>query len=142
MVNREKRDVAKKMVEGFAAGTITSSEMDNDFPRDKNDPALGGIWERLWGLWDDFHNHTLTGKYAPTAEERAMMERCIAFLGSYLEYEWPSLVGSFWLIFLRLFRFRKKAAEVEKREAEALEKIGDLEVWPFIRKEDWERVRS
>jgi len=130
------------MVEGFAAGTITSSEMDNDFPSDKNDPALAGIWERLWVLWDDFHNHTLTGKYAPQPEVRAMMERCIAFLDSDLEYEWPSLMASFWLIFLRVLRFRKRAAEVEEHEAQELAKLGDLEVWPFLRREDWERATN
>jgi hypothetical protein len=123
VINREKRAIAKQMVESFAAGTITSDEMDNDFPRDKNDPALGGIWERLWFLWDDFHDHTLTGKYAPSLVERAMMERCIAFLESDLEYEWPSLIGSLKLILLRLFRFRKKAGEVEKREIERAREI-------------------
>jgi len=144
MVNRHKRDIAKRMVEGFAAGTVTSREMDGDFPSDKTDPALAGIWEHLWFFWDDLHNHTLTGKHSPTPEMRAMMDRCIAFLHSDLEYEWPPYRwASFRLILLRAFRFRKKAGEVEKRETEELAKFGDLEVWPFLRKEDWERaVRS
>jgi hypothetical protein len=132
------------MVGGFAAGTVSSREMESDYPFDKSDRALGAIWRRLWFLWDDFHNHTLTGKNSPTREERAMMDRCIAFLESDLEYEWPPYrSASLKLILLRALRLRKKAAEVEKRETEELAKFGDLEVWPFVRKEDWERaVRS
>ena len=131
------------MVEGFARGTITSREMDNDFPSDKTDLALAGIWERLWFLWDDYHNHTLTGKYSPAPEEHAMMDRCIAFLDSDLEYEWPPFRGaSFGLVLLRAFGFRKKAADAEKRELEELAKFGDLEVWPFLRREDWQRART
>lgn len=123
------------MVEGFAAGTVTSREMDGDFPSDKNDRALAAIWRRLWFLWDDFHSHTLTGKHSPTPEERAMMDRCIAFLHSDLEYEWPPYRGaSFKLILLRAFRVRKRAAEVEKRETEELTKFGDLEVWTIPQK--------
>ena len=72
-----------------------------------------------------------------------MMDRCIAFLNSDLEYEWPPDRGaSFRLIFLRVFRLRKMAAEVEKREIEERAKFGDLEVWPFLRKEDCQRTRS
>jgi len=141
VVNRQKRVVAKGMVEGFAAGTVSSREMDGDFPSDKDDRALAGIWEHLWPFWDDLRNHTLTGKDSPTPEMRAMMDRCIAFLESDLEYEWPPYRwASLKLILLRALRLRKKAAEVEKRETEELAKFGDLEVWPFVRKEDWERA--
>ena len=142
MVNRQKRAIAKRMVEGFASGTVTSREMDGDFPRDKNDRVLAGIWERLWFLWDDLSNHTLTGEHSPTPEVRAMMDRCIAFLDSDLEYEWPPYRGSLRLLLLRAFRLRKRAAEVEKRETEELAKFGDLEVWPFTRKQDWERAQG
>jgi hypothetical protein len=108
MVNRQKRSAAKRLVEGFAGGTLTSREIDNDFPTDKSDPALAAIWRQLWFLWDDFHTHTLTGRHAPTPDARAMMDRCMAFLESDLEYEWPSLKGASWrLILLRAFGFRK-----------------------------------
>jgi hypothetical protein len=137
MVNRQKRAIGKHLVEGFAGGTTSSREIDNDFPTDKNDPALAAIWRQLWFLWDDFHTHTLTGKYAPTPEGRAMMDRCLAFLESDLEYEWPPFRGASWrLILLRAFGFRKRAAEAEKRETEELAKFGDPEAWPFLRKED------
>jgi hypothetical protein len=43
MVNRQKRAIAKHLVEGFAGGKITNREIDNDFPTDKNDPALDNI---------------------------------------------------------------------------------------------------
>jgi hypothetical protein len=62
VINRQKRDIAKRMVEGFAAGTVTSREIENYFLFDKNDRTLAAIWRRLWFLWDDFHSHTLSGK--------------------------------------------------------------------------------
>jgi hypothetical protein len=140
VINRQKRDIAKRMVEGFAAGTVTSREMEDDFPWDKDDPALARIWEHLWLLWDDYHNHTLTGKHAPTPEARAMMDRCITFLDSNLEYEWPPYRGSLRLLFLRILRLHKRAAKVEERQTAELAKFGDLEVWPFLRKQDWQRA--
>jgi hypothetical protein len=138
MINRQKRAIAKRLVEGFARGTITSREIDNDFPTDKNDPALAAIWRELWFLWDDFHTHTLTDKFSPTLEVRAMMDRCIAFLDSDLEYEWPPITpSSLGLILCRILRLRKKVRELELRELDRLNRLGDFDVWPFIRAGDW-----
>jgi hypothetical protein len=140
MVNRQKRAIAKHLVEGFAGGKITNREIDNDFPTDKNDPALDNIWRHLWFLWDDFHTHTLRGRYSPTSEGHDMMARCIAFLDSDLEYEWPPIKPpSFGLVLCRIFRLHKKARELELRESDRLNSLGDLDVWPFIRKGDWKR---
>jgi hypothetical protein len=138
MVNKQKRAIGKRLVEGFAGGTITSREIDNDFPTDKNDPALGAIWRQLWFLWDDSNTHTLTGEYSPTPEARAMMDRCVAFLDSDLEYGWPPVKPpSFGLILCRIFRLQKRARELERRELDRLNSLGDFDVWPFIREKDW-----
>jgi hypothetical protein len=143
MVNREKRLLARRLIEGFAGGTVTSREIDADFPRDKVDRALGAIWRELWFLWDDFRTHTLTGKYAPTSEQRALINRCIAFLGSDLEYEWPPSKGaSLRLILLRFLRLHERARTLEAREFKELASAGEIEVWPFKRRKDWDRVRS
>src|SRR5262245_51139648 len=96
-VNRDKRAIARRILEGFVSGTVTNREIDEDFPTDRDDPALAAIWERVWFFWDDFRTHTLTEGGRPGEEERrAVLKRCVAFLDSDLEYEWPKVKrGSF-----------------------------------------------
>jgi len=94
MINREKRDIARRLVEKFLAAEITNDDFVNDYPcREKDDRVIVAIYERLWGFWDDRRTHTLTGKHDLNPEARALFERCIAFLNSDLEYEWPPLSG-------------------------------------------------
>lgn len=146
MVNRGKRDLARHLVEKFLAGEITNDDLVNDYPcREKDDRVIVAIYDRLWGFWDDRHTHKLTGKHELTPEARALFERCIVFLNSDLEYEWPPLEWrSFSQAFLRLIGLRRIADRRGDEWTQKVRKIGKWEVWPFIRKEDLGRrsVRS
>src|SRR5207245_4192388 len=44
----------------------------------------------VWMLYSDLHRHKLTGKHEPNAETRALLERCVLFLETNLEFEWKS----------------------------------------------------
>ncbi len=137
MVNPEKRQVARRLIERFLACEITNDEFDAAFPRDASDPALAAIYERLWLYWDDRKTHNLTGKYAPSEEVRDLFRRCQAFLDAGLEYEWPPLgPASANLILLRMFRFRKAVEKREQQEMERISSYGDFDVWPFLRARD------
>src|SRR5271163_1161583 len=46
--------------------------------------------------------HTLTGKHALTNEGRAIVERCLLFLKSDLEFQWPATKLRLWYPILRL----------------------------------------
>jgi hypothetical protein len=143
MFNREKRAIARDLVKKFDAGEISNDDFDDDFPRDRNDAALGAIYERLWFLWYDHRTHWLTGAHSLREEDQALFERCVAFLGSDLEYEWsPFIQASLSLILLRAFRFHGKAKEIEERKLKELEQVGDLGAWPFLRHEDYGRFVS
>jgi len=146
MINREKRDLARRLVEKFLAGEITNDDFVNDYPsREKDDRVIVAIYDRLWGFWDDNQTHTLTGKRELNPEAGALFERCIAFLNSDLEYEWPPL--EWWSLsqaFLRLIGLRRIADRRGDEWTQKVRKIGKWEVWPFIREEDLVRrcVRS
>ena len=141
MVNRTQRTVASSLVRKLLAGEITNDELESRFPRDPADPALAGIYRRLWFFWDDRKTHKLTEAHALTEEGRQLFERCAAFLDSDLEYEWPSSIHMVpvSLILLRLLRLRKATEDRERKEIERIRSFGDYEVWPFLRTRDWRR---
>jgi len=146
MVNREKRDLARQLIEKFLAGEITNDDFVNNYPcREKEDRAVVAIYERVWGYWDDRHTHKLMGKHELDPEARELFERCIAFLNSDLEYEWPTIEWwSFSRAILRKIGLRKRADEKADRYIEEMRGLGKWELWPFIREEDLakESVRS
>jgi hypothetical protein len=109
MINREKRDLARCLIEKFLACQITNDDFVNAYPcREKKDRVIVAIYDRLWGFWDDRHTHALTGKHDLDPEARKLFERCIAFLNSDLEYEWPPLEWrSLSQAFLRLIGLRR-----------------------------------
>jgi hypothetical protein len=141
MVNREKRDLARRLVEKFLVCEITNDDFDAHYPsREKDDRAVGAIYEALWGFWDDRHTHKLEGKYALDPKARALFERCIAFLDSDLEYEWPPIQRvSLSSGLLRMLGLHKIADKKANGWTEKMNRFGRLEVWPFIRAEDLAR---
>jgi hypothetical protein len=146
MINREKRDLARCLIEKLLACQITNDDFVNAYPcREKKDRVIVAIYDRLWGFWDDNQTHTLTGKHELNPEARALFERCIAFLNSDLEYEWPPLEWrSLSQAFLRLIGLRRIADSRGDEWTRQVRKIGKWEVWPFIQEEDLARsaVRS
>jgi hypothetical protein len=80
MINREKRQLAKRLIESFAAARTTSDEYNDDFPSDRNDPALEAIFSNIWLFYSDYP-HKLEGKHQLTPESSALFNRCALFLG-------------------------------------------------------------
>ena len=138
MVDRGKRDLARCLVEKFLACEITNDDFVNAYPcSEKKDRVILAIYGRLWGFWDDRQTHMLTGKHELNPEARALLERCIAFLNSDLEYEWPPLEWrNLSQAFLRLIGLRRIADRRSDEWTQNVRKIGKWEVWPFIREED------
>jgi hypothetical protein len=141
MVNRGKRDLARQLIEKFLAAEIANDDFVDNYPcREKEDRAVVAIYERLWGYWDDRHTHKLTGKHELNPEGRALFERCIAFLNSDLEYEWPAIKWwSFSRAFLRKIGLRKRADDEADQYIGEMTGIGKFELWPFVREEDLAR---
>ncbi|SRR6266849_2737105 len=143
MVNRKKRDLSSSLVRRYLACEITNDDLVNNYPiRERDDPAIAAIYDALWGFWDDRYTHTLSGKHELDPPARALFERCIAFLNSDLEYEWPPLVlRSLSQAFLRLIGLRKIADRRSEEWTQKTNSIGPWEVWPFFRKEHCVKLR-
>jgi hypothetical protein len=114
----------------------------------QDDPIIKPMLELCWGLYDDTRRHKLTKSEKLSGEALKVIARCILFLNSDREYEWPYfdtnnplLKFSFKELFLsiitlgRYYRKRRKEHIVLYYE---WQKSGDYEVWPFSRNSDYQ----
>jgi len=141
MIDRVARKQAAETLRHFVSGQITNDEFIRRYPYSKRDPVIWALDDTVWCLYDDISTHKLTGEYAPTREFRKQAARWLMFLYSDEEYLWP-MIGrpgfrssseSLWLSWIFGFgqgRLKKFMAS------------GDFEVWPFLRREDFERARK
>jgi hypothetical protein len=124
MVHREDRDVACKLIEQLANGEITNDDFDEAFP----------VYAQVWFQYSR-HTHKLVSKHGLNPEAKQLLKRCVAFLRSDLEYEWPDYK---WIdpkrILLGLLGQRRKV----ERDFERFKAADDFEVWPFFRVSDRE----
>lgn len=139
MVDRAKRDAARDVLRGFIDCKLTNDDFFAQFPRSEHDSALQAISANVWMLYSDLRRHKLTGKYAPNAEARAMLERCVLFLGSGLEFEWPVPTIGLANIVPNLRRRIKQlmGPSPDSEGVQAESKGGDETVWPFFRRSDY-----
>jgi len=136
MVNRHARYIAAEALREFMEGSISNREYERRFPKTKDDPALWAIYSNIWFCYSDLSEHTLTGKHALNDEHRAILERCLLFLSSDVEFQWPPPKFRLWYGILRLLAVRRTLKQREEEEMS----IGDVDVWPFLRKAEYEEV--
>src|SRR6266852_4943337 len=76
-------------------------------------------------------NQRFTVEYSDT-----LLERCLLFLSSDVEFQWPPPKFRLWYGILRLLGFGRTLKQREEEEMS----IGDVDVWPFLRKAEYEEV--
>jgi len=135
MVDRAARDIGVKTLRDFVSGRTTNDEFVANFPRGE-DPGLYGIYYYVWGLFSDLRVHRLTGRDAPSAYDQARLGRCCLFLESDLEFGWPQPPSTLRALLMIVGLGRWFRPSDEKYKA-----TGDFEVWPFLRKKDYEALR-
>ncbi len=79
MVNRQKRDIAAQLLEDFLSGRTSNDNLEDDFPNDKEDPALAGIYERLWFFWESRRPRTFLRSEEGSTTADDLFQRCIFF---------------------------------------------------------------
>jgi hypothetical protein len=136
MVDRNARDVAAHVLRQFMEGSISNEEYEQRYPRSKDDPAPWEIWIQVWFFYSDLKTHTLSGKHALNNDRRAFLERCILFLKSNAEFEWPRQKFRPWYGILRLLG---SGRTLKRREEEEMS-IGDKDVWPFLKRAQYEQL--
>ena len=120
MVDRHARDIAADVVRDFMEGSISNKEYERRYPKSKSDPALWEIYVQIWFFYSDMSKHTLTGKHALNAERRAFLKRCLLFLKSDFEFQWPRQKFRPWYGILRFLGLGREMTS------------GDIAVWPFF----------
>ncbi|MGC1108080.1 MAG: hypothetical protein WA876_16240 [Candidatus Acidiferrales bacterium] len=111
-------------------GSISNRDYEQRYPRAKDDPALSAIYTNIWFCYPDIKDHALTGKYALSDEQRALLRRCVLFLRSDFEFQWPPPKFGLKYGILRLLGFKRF---VKRWGAEDMS-IGDVDAWPFLRR--------
>lgn len=122
----------------LAAGLITNSEFENSrLPFSKKDAAIREVFSKgAWMLYSDLHEYQLATNNKLDTAAKTEIARWILFLKTELPYEWPVnsglqsigmlLANLLTLGFAQRFFVRRYCAH------------GDIGVWPFIRKSDYE----
>jgi hypothetical protein len=138
MIDRHARDIAADALRDFMEGSLSNEEYERRYPRSKDDPALWEIWVQVWFFYSDLKTHKLSGKHELNAERRAFVERCILFLEGNAEFEWPRQKFRPWYGILRLLGFGRTLKRQEEQEMA----IGDKDVWPFLKRAEYEEAAS
>ncbi len=89
MIDRQVRDQAAAHVRDFRDGRIESDQFEYEFPQKSEDRAIRAVRTMLWYTYDDVFPHKLEGKRALSPVQKALYDRCVAFLESDEEYVWP-----------------------------------------------------
>ena len=136
MVDRRARDISAEALRDLLNGTISNYEYEDRYELSKIDRALGAIFTQVWFIYSDVREHKLTGKHAPCDRNRALLEQSILFLRSNLEYEWPR---NEWHLGYGIMRLLGLGRILERRLSRKWS-IGDEQVWPFLKRADYENA--
>ena len=142
MIDKVARKQAAEAIRHFLAGRISNDEFVYRYPR-SDDPIIGALDDTLWGFYDDFREHTLMGEFAVPAELKKQVTRWMMFLYTDEEYGWPSINAPGMRAYYQptwLSRVTGFSKYVERRTA-AFMAHGEYDVWPFLRREDFDRAR-
>lgn len=137
---------------------VTNGWLPEQYYRSKNakqdDAVIIPMLEMCWGLYDDTREHKLIVSDRLSDENLKVIARCILFLHSDYEYEWPyeifllrpifkrSLLEMLSILVINILTLGWHIRNYRKKEMEAFEefkKLGAFEYWPFFRKVDYER---
>jgi hypothetical protein len=140
MIDREARNQAAETIRHYLCGTITNREFERRYPTSKTDPIIRALDDSLWASYEDISTHQLGGANAVPKHLKDRVARWLVFLYSDHEYQWPrigdagfrDLPADSWFgnIVRRLFAWEERSA--------AFMAYGDYDVWPFLRREEFQ----
>lgn len=138
MIDRTARDRLAEALRALASGLISNDEFeDSRLPYSKHDIAIREIFFRgAWMLYSDTHKYRLIGKFKLDDATKSEVARWALFLKTDLPYEWkacsaPQTLGMFMANIFTL-------GMANRFFIPHFEAQGDVGVWPFIRKADYE----
>jgi hypothetical protein len=143
MVDAAGRTKFAQALRALATGRVT-----NDYFEDRllpatetNDDAVAEIYRwGAWSLYSDLHEYRLTGKDALSPAERTNVARWIVFLKTPLPYAWPQRTALQGL--LHLLGDMLTFGAVSRRYWRWFRTQGDISVWPFLSRQDYDSALS
>ena len=139
MIDRDARNRLAEGIRHLAMGLITNFELEEEAWSDSADPAVHAVFlGGPWYLCHDLVRYRLSGKNKLCPAVRRDAARWVLFLKTDLPYEWPverrGFVGACGLVSLSLLSLGFLARKAQRQFAGR----GDMTVWPFIRRSDFE----
>jgi len=159
MVDRERRRKLAFHLRHLSVGLISNDDFESNLMDDVtngwlpeqyyrakeakfDDQIIQPMLELCWGLYDDTRNHKLKGSDKLSAESLKIIARCILFLHSDQEYNWPYFDTNNPLL---KFSFKEVVISIltlgqyyrDKRKEHSLaymefQKLGNFDIWPFM----------
>jgi hypothetical protein len=130
------RRKAAEVYRHFAIGKLTNDQMEGSLPESFERGFHDIFFHGIWPLYDDLHEHKLTGQHRLTPEGRDHVARIILFLHSTHPYRWPIKAGFrgiggglVAILTLGIYRPARRAIR---------ESGGDESVWPFFTRDEYE----
>ena len=127
MIDRAARDRLAESIRQLAASAMTNWEFES---------------KAAWQLYDDFGNYRLRGRDRLDPLVRREAARWVLFLKTDLAYEWPvarcNVLRAVGWVLANLVT----AGQAARRARHEFEKHGDISVWPFSRRSDYETALS
>ena len=127
-----------ELLRHFGAGRISNDQMEDAIPKSQERALHEIFWSGVWPLYDDLHEHTLTGRYRLAGDTRETFARVQLFLTTDLPYRWPRvctwrMLYAFPIAILTLGFVRLGSRHFEHCG-------GELSVWPFYSRADYEQI--
>jgi len=132
MIDREARNKLAEVIRHYVSCHVNNFEFDETIDNIKSyDPIINFLRLELWFLYDDIRLHKNEGKHQIDKEDLDYLKRIILFLKSDSEYQWTEQPTTLFA----LFRPKKHKENIDQWESQ-----GDIDVFPFLKKEDYERA--
>jgi len=147
-LDRKERDVSDRaertryseLARQLATGRISNFEFEDRLPRLEG-RTLREVHEAgLWCVYDDFHEHKLSGEWKLSRKQRQGVARIILFLKSGAEYRWPRRTGVEGALSVLLAMLTLGLSVLTQRIY--LRSKGNTEVWPFLTRSEYEAALS
>ncbi|MCL5980304.1 MAG: hypothetical protein M1488_06460 [Gammaproteobacteria bacterium] len=138
MVDRAARNQLAEAILALASGCISNDEFeDKRLPHTKEDAAIFEVYSNgAWFLYSDLEEQWLIGKHRLSKATKAHIARWVLFLKTDLPYEWP--VPTLWQKLGLLAANLVTLGIAGRILARRFRAKGDRDVWPFIRRTDYE----
>lgn len=135
-IDLDARRKAAEVYRHFASGSLTNDQMEDALPK-SSESGLHEIF--AWGIWplfDDLHEHKLTGRYRLTQEGRDHVARIILFLNNSFPYRWP--IAGAWRGFFEVVASIFTLGRLNLARRRLRSSGGEDSVWPFFTRAEYE----